>query len=64
KHVMLTVALLNNLDKLHKPESHYTLVLFPGTENYYTLQNTLASLISDLQFLLADDIGMLNYTSV
>ncbi|RIB27053.1 hypothetical protein C2G38_2261358 [Gigaspora rosea] len=51
KHVMLTVVLLNNLDKLHKPESHYTLVLFPGTENYYTLQNALAPLISDLQIL-------------
>ncbi|RIB07713.1 hypothetical protein C2G38_2213607 [Gigaspora rosea] len=51
KNVMLTVALLNSLDKLHKPKSHYMLVLFPGTENYYTLQNALAPLISDLQFL-------------
>ncbi|CAG8846657.1 44343_t:CDS:2 [Gigaspora margarita] len=29
KHVMLTVALSNNWDKLHKPKSHYILVLFP-----------------------------------
>ncbi|CAG8467731.1 8493_t:CDS:2 [Scutellospora calospora] len=51
KHVMVTVALLNSLVKLHKPESHYTLVLFPSMENYYSLQNTLAPLISDLRFL-------------
>ncbi|CAG8790484.1 40565_t:CDS:2 [Gigaspora margarita] len=51
KHVMITVALLNNLDKLHKPESYYSLVLFPGMENYYSLQNALAPLISDLRFL-------------
>ncbi|RIB11958.1 hypothetical protein C2G38_2202024 [Gigaspora rosea] len=51
KHVMITVALLNNLDKLHKPESHYSLVLFPSMENYHSLQNALAPLISDLRFL-------------
>ncbi|CAG8597446.1 15470_t:CDS:2, partial [Cetraspora pellucida] len=51
KHVIVTVALLNNLDKLHKSESYYMLVLFPDVENYYLLQNALASLISDLRFL-------------
>ncbi|RIB00906.1 hypothetical protein C2G38_2256446 [Gigaspora rosea] len=38
-------------DKIQKPESHYILVLFPGIENYNSLENALAPLISDLQFL-------------
>ncbi|RIB13382.1 hypothetical protein C2G38_2198039 [Gigaspora rosea] len=35
KHVIITVALLNNLDKLHKPESYYILVLF--SDRFYEI---------------------------
>jgi hypothetical protein len=51
KHVMLTMALLNDLDGLQKPDNHYTLVLYPGAETYESLKNALAPLISDLNIL-------------
>ncbi|CAG8594949.1 3271_t:CDS:10, partial [Diversispora eburnea] len=35
KHVMITVALLNDIERLRKPESHHTLVLYPGSEKLY-----------------------------
>src|SRR5204862_5954844 len=51
KHVMVTMALLNDLNGLHKPDNHYTLVLYPGAETYESLKNALAPLISDLCML-------------
>ncbi|PKK57264.1 hypothetical protein RhiirC2_858286 [Rhizophagus irregularis] len=51
KHVMLTMALLNNINRLQKPDNHYTLVLYPGAETYESLKNVLAPLISDLIIL-------------
>ena len=51
KHVMIVMTLLNNLNGLLKPESYYTLVLYPGAEAYESLKNALAFLISDLSVL-------------
>jgi hypothetical protein len=51
KHVMLTMALLNDIDGLKKPDNHYTLVLYPGAETYESLKNALEPLISDLVIL-------------
>ncbi|RHZ50863.1 hypothetical protein Glove_490g31 [Diversispora epigaea] len=51
KHVMITVALLNDIERLYKPESHYTLVLYPSSESYESLHNSLVPLVSDLQNL-------------
>ena len=51
KHVMVTMALLNDLEGLQKPNKHYTLVLYPGAETYESLKNVLAPLISDLCML-------------
>jgi hypothetical protein len=48
---MLTMALLNDLDGIQKPDNHYTLVLYPGAETYNSLKNALAPLISDLNIL-------------
>ncbi len=48
---MVTMALLNDPATLQKPDSHYTLVLYPGSETYESLKNALAPLISDLQSL-------------
>src|ERR1044072_3167084 len=38
KHVMVTCAIINDKDCLQKPNSHHTIVLYPGTENYAILQ--------------------------
>src|SRR2546421_10378677 len=48
---MITVALLNDTERLYKPEAHHTLILYPGSESYTSLQNALAPLVSDLQNL-------------
>ena len=45
KHVMITFAILNNNINIYQPDNHYdnhyTLVLYPGTENYNDVMNTL-----------------------
>ncbi|UZO28067.1 uncharacterized protein OCT59_021610 [Rhizophagus irregularis] len=51
KHVMITVALLDDSMNLFKPDCHYTTVLFPGTENYPTLTVAVNALIQELQEL-------------
>ncbi|PKY61698.1 hypothetical protein RhiirA4_523271, partial [Rhizophagus irregularis] len=56
KHVMITVALLDDSAKLFEPNYHYTVVLFPGTENYSTLKIAADTLIRELQEL--SSIGM------
>ncbi|PKK57175.1 hypothetical protein RhiirC2_798546 [Rhizophagus irregularis] len=53
---MITVALLDDLAKLFEPNYHYTVVLFPGTENYSTLKIAADTLIRELQEL--SSIGM------
>jgi len=51
KHVMITCAIMNNKDCLKKPDAHYTIVLYPGTENYTTLQIALDPMLKELQYL-------------
>ncbi|GES91624.1 hypothetical protein GLOIN_2v1809230 [Rhizophagus clarus] len=51
KHVMITVALLDNSMNLFKSDYHYTIVLFSGTENYSTLKVVTTALIQELQKL-------------
>ncbi|GES91052.1 hypothetical protein GLOIN_2v1775051 [Rhizophagus clarus] len=60
KHVMLTMALLNDIDGLQKPDNHYTLVLYPGAETYESLKNALAPLISDLAILKEKGFNQIN----
>ena len=60
KHVMVTMVLLNNLDGLQKPDNHYTLVLYPGTETYEYLKNALAPLIADLCILKEEGFNQIN----
>ncbi|CAB4420782.1 unnamed protein product [Rhizophagus irregularis] len=40
KHVMITFAILNHKKVLFSPEYHYTLILYPGSEEYNTLDTT------------------------
>src|SRR5437764_13433157 len=51
KHVMITMALLDESINLFKSDYHYTIVLFPGTENYSTLKVATNALIQELQEL-------------
>ena len=51
KHVMVTCAIMNDINCLQKPDSHHTIVLYPGTENYIMLQIALNSLFRELQHL-------------
>ncbi|GBB99425.1 hypothetical protein RclHR1_03520005 [Rhizophagus clarus] len=60
KHVMLTMALLNDIDGLQKPDNHYTLVLYPGAKIYESLKNALAPLISDLVILKEKGFNQIN----
>ncbi|CAG8762140.1 11071_t:CDS:2, partial [Gigaspora margarita] len=51
KHIIVTMILLNDSAGLQKPDNHYTLVLYLGSEIYELLRNALAPLILDLQLL-------------
>ncbi|CAG8753033.1 19659_t:CDS:2, partial [Racocetra fulgida] len=49
KHVMITCLILNDINNLQISERHYTIVLYPGIEDYQILQKVLMLLIQDLQ---------------
>ena len=48
KHVMITFAILNCKEFLFFPEYHYTLILYPGSEEYNTLDITTRLLRNEL----------------
>ncbi|PKK67697.1 hypothetical protein RhiirC2_751396 [Rhizophagus irregularis] len=48
KHVMITIAILNDIQNIHKPNYHYTTVLFPDVEKYEVLEIMMASFIKEL----------------
>ena len=56
KHVMVTFAILNSNINIYQPDNHYTLVLYPGTENYESLKVSLAPLCQDLEELKVNGI--------
>ncbi|CAG8517985.1 1951_t:CDS:2 [Scutellospora calospora] len=51
KHVIVTLAVLNDQENLMKPENHYTISLFSGTENYTSLKIALKPIHHELQQL-------------
>ncbi|CAB5389082.1 unnamed protein product [Rhizophagus irregularis] len=51
KHVMITFSILNDKNKLHQPENHYTTTLYPGIEKYEILNIVLEHLIVELRKL-------------
>jgi hypothetical protein len=48
KHVMVTMVILNDIQNIHKPNHHYTTVLFPGVEKYDVLETIMATFIKEL----------------
>ena len=48
---MITFAIMNDKNNLKKPDSHYTIVLYPGIEQYTILQTVLGPTLRELQHL-------------
>lgn len=51
KHVMVTIAILNDIQNIYKPDYHYTVVLFPGVEKYELFEVIMAPFIQELDDL-------------
>ncbi|RHZ58588.1 hypothetical protein Glove_372g135 [Diversispora epigaea] len=49
KHVMVTFMILNHENKSHDADYHYTVALYPGTENYDTLKFVLNPFLEELR---------------
>ena len=53
---MVTCAILDDISKIHNPDSHHTIVLYPGSENYKALDTTMSLFKCELRELV--DIGL------
>ncbi|PKK74405.1 hypothetical protein RhiirC2_774837 [Rhizophagus irregularis] len=51
KQVIITMTILNDIQNIHKPDHHYTTVLFPGIENYELLEIMMMPFIQELDDL-------------
>ncbi|PKC58742.1 hypothetical protein RhiirA1_470515 [Rhizophagus irregularis] len=51
KHVMITMAILDDEQNINKSDYHYTIVLYPGIENYEILEVMMAPFIQELDEL-------------
>ncbi|CAG8836681.1 15498_t:CDS:2, partial [Gigaspora margarita] len=51
KHVMVMFTILDNILNIHKAEFHYTIILYPGNENYEILQKVMEPMINELHSL-------------
>jgi len=51
KHVMVTIAILNDKQNIYVPDRHYTTVLFSGNEKYEILETMMAPFIQELDDL-------------
>jgi len=49
KHVMVTFAILNDINNIFQPDNHYCLVLYSGIEKYEHLKNALNHLMNELE---------------
>ena len=48
---MITIAILNDIQNIYKPDHHYTTVLFPNVEKYELLEIIMAPFIQKLDDL-------------
>ncbi|PKB94322.1 hypothetical protein RhiirA5_439062, partial [Rhizophagus irregularis] len=51
KQVMITMGILNDEQNIHKPDHHYTTILFPGIESYELLEVMMSPFIQELNDL-------------
>jgi len=60
KHVIITCTILDDIANLYKANYHYTIILYPGTENYELLQRMIAPMASELNDLVLNGLKDLN----
>jgi len=53
---MITCTVLDNIPNIHKADSHNTVILYPGGENYEILQQVIKLLISELHSLAVNGL--------
>ncbi|RHZ77188.1 hypothetical protein Glove_184g131 [Diversispora epigaea] len=58
KHVMVTFMILNHESKSHDADYHYTVALYPGTENYNTLKFILNPFLEELRSFKDDGLEL------
>jgi hypothetical protein len=51
KQVMVTCAILDDKKNLHFPDKHFTIILFPGNENYDSLKDAMTFFLKELHEL-------------
>lgn len=51
KHVVITIAILDDKSTLYKSDYHYTTILYPGCEDYESLLNVMIQFYRDLRNL-------------
>lgn len=56
KHVMITFVILDDVKNIYNPNNHHTVVLYPGSENYESLNTSMTSFQNELQEL--SEIGL------
>ncbi|RIA80391.1 hypothetical protein C1645_838797 [Glomus cerebriforme] len=52
KHVMITCTILDDIANLYKSDNHYTIILYPGGENYELLQRMITPIVNELNDLV------------
>jgi len=62
KHVIITCTILDDIVNLYKANYHYTIILYPGTENYKLLQRMIAPIASELDDLILNGLRDSNGT--
>ena len=60
KHVIITCTILDDIENLYKSNYHYTVILYPGTENYELLQRMVAPEANGLNNLVLNGFKDLN----
>ncbi|CAG8503837.1 608_t:CDS:2 [Scutellospora calospora] len=48
KHVMITFTILDDISNVHNADYHYTIILYPGSENYDMLKKVLQPISDEL----------------
>jgi hypothetical protein len=56
KHIMITCAILNDITNIQKSNYHYTVILYPGTENYKILQKVMIPIVDELNDLVINGL--------
>ncbi|PKK75694.1 hypothetical protein RhiirC2_773302, partial [Rhizophagus irregularis] len=62
KHVIITCTILDDIVNIYKAEHHYTIILFPGNENYILLQKMITPIAHELNDLVLNGLKDLNGT--